>query len=87
MSEGGTDFITLPERGKSTVRLEVFTAVLMKVVGSSDVKALSNGKWFPTHEFTGLYVPKDLNLHVRILTEMGLVGSGQARHLPIKHGV
>jgi hypothetical protein len=48
MSEEGTDFNTLPERGKSPVRLEVFTAVLMKAVGSSDVNAVSSGKWFPT---------------------------------------
>jgi len=39
------------------------------------------------YEFTGLYVPGDLNLHVRILTQMGLVGSGQVRQVPIKRGV
>jgi hypothetical protein len=37
-------------------------------------------------EFTGLYVAEDLNL-VRILTQMGLVGAGQVRQLPIKRGV
>jgi hypothetical protein len=47
-SERGTDFNTLPQRGKSPVRLEVFTAVLMKVVDSWDVNAVSTGKWFPT---------------------------------------
>lgn len=47
-SERGTDFDTLPQRGKSPVRLEVFTAVLMKVVDSWDVYAVSTGKWFPT---------------------------------------
>jgi hypothetical protein len=42
-SERGTDFKTLPQRGKSPVRLEVFTAVFMKVMD-----AVSIGKWFPT---------------------------------------
>jgi hypothetical protein len=43
----GTDFKTVPQRGKSPVRLEVFTAVL-KVMDSWDDNAVSTGKWFPT---------------------------------------
>jgi hypothetical protein len=42
-SERGTDFKTLPQRGKSPARLKVFTAVLIKVMD-----AVSTGKRFPT---------------------------------------
>jgi hypothetical protein len=47
-SERVPDFNTLPQRGKSLVRLEVFIAVPVKIVDSWDVNAVSTGKWFPT---------------------------------------
>jgi len=43
-SERGTDFNTVPQRGKSPVRLEVVIAVFMKVVDSWDVNAVPTGK-------------------------------------------